>query len=139
MSTVVNTLTQASYRHSVMVDGRHELATDMPISLGGQGSAPEPHDYFDVALATCKALTVTHYARQNGIPLTGIGVEVSHDGEREKEGIYSMSVELTLRGGLNDEQRATLLRVAERCPLHKLMTEAQIGIETRLAEGPFSE
>ncbi len=72
-------LTSASYRHSVMVDGRHELATDLPIGLGGQGSAPEPHDYFDVALATCKALTVTHYARQNGIPLTGISVEVSHD------------------------------------------------------------
>lgn len=139
MSVVVNTLTLNSYRHSVMVDGRHELATDLPISLGGQGSAPEPHDYFDVALATCKALTVTHFARQNEIPLTGISVDVSHDSDREKEGIYNLSVELTLRGSLSNEQLATLLRAAERCPLHKLMSEATIGIETRLAEGPFTE
>ena len=138
MSIVVHTLTQASYRHSVMVDGRHELATDMPISLGGQGSAPEPHDYFDVALATCKALTVTHYARQKEIPLTGISVEVSHDASREKDGFYAMTAELTLRGNLNDEQRAKLLEVAERCPLHKLMTEVQVTIETRLSQGAFS-
>lgn len=138
MSIVVHTLTSASYRHSVLVDGRHELATDLPIGLGGQGSAPEPHDYFDVALATCKALTVTHYARQNGIPLTGISVEVSHDGSREKEGFYAMTAELTLRGSLTDDQRAELKRVAGHCPLHKLMTQVQISIETRLTEGPFS-
>lgn len=138
MSTVVHTLTNASYRHSVMVDERHELATDMPISLGGQGSAPEPHDYFDVALATCKALTVTHYARQKEIPLTGISVEVSHDASREKEGFYTMTAELTLRGTLNNEQRARLLEVADHCPLHKLMTQVEVSIETRLAEGPFS-
>lgn len=139
MSIVVHTLTSASYRHSIMVDGRHELATDLPISAGGQGSAPEPHDYFDTALATCKALTVTHYARQYEIPLTGITVEVSRDSSQEKEGLYTLSVELTLRGALTDDQRSTLLRVAERCPLHRLMTETRISIESRLAEGPFSE
>lgn len=139
MSIVVHTLTNASYRHSVMVDGRHELATDLPISQGGQSSAPSPHDYFDVALATCTALTVTHYARQHEIPLTGISVEVSHDATQEAGGLYAMTTELTLRGSLTDDQRTTLLRVAERCPLHQLMTDAQVIIDTRLSEGAFTE
>ena len=111
----------------------------MPEDLGGEGSAPEPHDYFDVALGSCKALTVTYYARKNNIPLTGIGVEVSRDDSEERKGQYRLNVKLTLRGPLSDEQRATLLRIADKCPVHKLMTQVEVAIETRLAEGDFSQ
>ncbi len=139
MSIMVTTQSSDSYRHTIMVDEQHELFTDLPKSLEGEGSAPEPHDYFDTALGACKALTVTHYARQHGLPLTGVSVEVSHDASREKEGFYAMTVDLTLRGNLNDEQRAELKRVADRCPLHKLMTQVEVTIETRLSQGPFSQ
>lgn len=139
MSIMVTTQSSDSYRHTIMVDEEYELITDMPKSMGGEGSAPEPHDYFDAALGACKALTVTHYARQHDIPLTGVSVEVSHDSSREKEGFYPMTVELTLRGNLTDEQRAELKRVADRCPLHKLMTQVEVSIETRLSQGAFSQ
>ncbi|KIV72754.1 hypothetical protein SZ55_1701 [Pseudomonas sp. FeS53a] len=46
---------------------------------------------------------------------------------------------MTLRGALTDEQRATLLRIADKCPIHKLMTTTEVKIETRLAEGNFSQ
>ena len=82
---------------------------------------------------------MTLYARSHDIPLTGIGVEVVHDSSKEKEGLYGMSVKLTLRGALTDDQRATLLRIADKCPLHKLMTTTEVKIETRLAEGDFSQ
>lgn len=139
MPITVNTESSDSYRQQITVDDSFELVTDLPKASGGEGSAPEPHDYFDTALGACKALTVTHYARQNDIPLTGVTVEVSHDSSRESAGFYTLSVKLTLRGALTDEQRATLKRVADRCPLHKLMTTAEISIDTRLAEGPFSQ
>jgi putative redox protein len=29
--------------------------------------------------------------------------------------------------------------VADRCPVHKLMTTAEVTIETRLSEGAFSQ
>jgi len=139
MTITVTTESADGYRHAIRVDETHELFTDMPKTLGGDGSAPEPHDYFDTALGACKALTVTHYARQHDIPLTGVGVEVAHDSSREKEGHYGVSVKLTLRGALTDEQRATLLRIADKCPIHKLMTTTEVKIETRLAEGNFSQ
>lgn len=139
MPIIVNTESSDGYRQQIKVDDSFELVTDMPKALGGEGSAPEPHDYFDTALGACKALTVTRYARENDIPLTGVTVEVSHDGSRESEGHYLLSVKLTLRGVLTDEQRATLKRVADRCPLHKLMTTAEISIDTHLAEGAFTE
>jgi putative redox protein len=139
MTITVTTEANGGYRHLINVDDSFDLVTDMPKALGGEGSAPEPHNYFDVALGACKALTVTHYARENDIPLSGITVEVAHDSSQEKEGIYNLTVKLTLRGALNDDQRATLKHVADRCPLHKLMTTAEINIETRLAEGAFSQ
>src|SRR5690606_36844806 len=99
----------------------------------------EPHDYCDTAVGACKALTVTRYARQNNIPLTGVTVEITHDGSRESEGHYTLSVKLTLRGALTDDQRAALKRVARRCRLHKLMTTSEISIESHPAEGAFTQ
>lgn len=138
MSVTVNTLSSSPYRHVIEVDDKHQLFTDLPAELGGEGSAPDPHDYFDAALGACKALTVRLYAKQHDIPLTGITVKVQHDGSQERAGQYGLSVELTLMGELSEEQRTLLHRIADRCPVHKLMTSAEITIETRLAETTVS-
>lgn len=63
MPVTVNTLNAENFRHSVNINN-HELFTDLPKSLGGDDSAPSPHDYFDAALASCKALTVRLYAQK---------------------------------------------------------------------------
>ena len=63
MPVTVNTLNHDNFRHSVNINN-HELFTDLPKSLGGDDSAPSPHDYFDAALASCKALTVKLYAQK---------------------------------------------------------------------------
>jgi|UPI0002E9E05C putative redox protein len=137
MPVTVNTLNAENFRHSVNIN-HHELFTDLPKSLGGDDSAPSPHDYFDAALASCKALTVKLYAQKKDIPLTGVTVEVTHDAAEEQKGKYKLSVKLTLKGVLSDEQREELHRVADKCPVHKLMTTAEISIETKLSEGAFS-
>ncbi|KAA8699070.1 OsmC family protein [Pseudomonas proteolytica] len=138
MPVIVNTLNTENFRHSVNINN-HEMFTDLPKSLGGDDSAPSPHDYFDAALASCKALTVKLYAQKKDIPLTGVTVEVTHDSSEEQKGKYKLNVKLTLKGVLTDEQRAELHRVADKCPVHKLMTTAEINIETQLAEGAFSQ
>lgn len=138
MPVTVNTLNADNFRHSLNIDN-HELFTDLPKSLGGDDSAPSPHDYFDAALASCKALTVKLYAQKKDIPLTGVTVEVTHDAAEEQKGKYKLSVKLTLKGVLTDQQRDVLLHVADRCPVHKLMTTAEISIDTKLAEGAFSQ
>ncbi|MGR0138143.1 MULTISPECIES: OsmC family protein [Pseudomonas] len=138
MSVIVNTLNTENYRHSVNIN-HHELFTDLPKDLGGDDSAPSPHDYFDAALASCKALTVRLYAQKKDIPLTGVTVEVTHDAAQEQKGRYTLNVKLTLKGVLSDAQRDELHHVADRCPVHKLMTTADINIETTLSEGAFSQ
>ncbi|WP_397448392.1 OsmC family protein [Pseudomonas sp. NA-150] len=139
MSVTVNTLPNSPFRHTIEIDGKHSLFTDLPVKLGGEGSAPDPHDYFDSALGACKALTVTLYARQHEIPLTGITVAIERDGSQERAGKYGLNVTLTLKGPLSDEQRTLLHRIADRCPVHKLMTSTEVTIATHLADAEASQ
>ena len=138
MTVTVNTVSAEGLRHTVQIDD-HELYADAPPSAGGEGSAPEPHDYFDAALGACKALTLKMYAKKKDIPLTGVGVEVKRDNSEEQKGKYALHVKLTLKGVLTDAQREELHRVADRCPIHKLMTTSEVSIETHLSEGAFSQ
>ncbi len=138
MTITVNTESSEGFRHSVQID-EHLLFADVPKAVGGEGSAPEPHDYFDAALGTCKALTLKLYAQKKGIPLTGVTVEVKRDNSEEQKGKYGLQVKLTLKGVLSNAEREELLRVADRCPVHKLMTSTEVSVETLLAEGAFSQ
>ena len=139
MTVTVNTVSHDSFRHSIKIDDQEPVFTDLPKTMGGESSAPSPHDYFDAALGACKALTVKLYAQKKGIPLTGVTVEVKHDATEEQQGKYALHVKLTLKGVLTDAQREELHRVADKCPVHKLMTTADITIETHLSEGAFSQ
>lgn len=137
MPVTVNTLNHDNFRHSVNINN-HELFTDLPKSLGGDDSAPSPR------LFRCSPGLVQGADRQTvcpekDIPLTGVTVEVTHDSTEEQKGRYTLNVKLTLKGVLTDEQREELHRVADRCPVHKLMTTAEVTIETTLSEGAFSQ
>jgi putative redox protein len=113
--------------------GPHTLHSDVSLELGG-GAAPEPHDLFDAALGACKALTLALYARQKGLPLEGLDVRLSRDDSEERQGIYRINVELNLHGELDAAQRQLLLRIADKCPIHKLLSSAEVQISTRLEE-----
>ncbi|MDR6857280.1 OsmC family protein [Variovorax guangxiensis] len=115
-------------RHILKVRA-HEIAVD----TGGEHDAgPTPHDLYDSALAACKALTVLVYAQHKGIPVEEIEVVVNRDDSQERQGLYKLDSTLHVTGALSEEQKAALLRVAGKCPLHRLMTEVKTEIETRL-------
>lgn len=119
-------------RHDIQI-GPHRIATDASIAGGGEASAPEPHDLYDAALGACKALTVLGYARRKGIPLENIDILVDRDATEERAGTYRLRVVLTLTGNLSGAQREDLLRVAAKCPIHKLMTAVTTEITTSLS------
>jgi putative redox protein len=108
----------------------HVYRADVGVESGSTDSAPSPHDYFDSALASCKALTALWYAKRRGIPLERVATRVERDDAAEREGRYRLRVHLDFQGPLTDEQRALLRRAADNCPIHKLMTLAEISIET---------
>jgi putative redox protein len=110
----------------------HALRADLGPLSGGTDSAPGPHDYFDAALASCKALTVTLAARSRGIPLERVEVHVDRDVTDEAKGTYRLAVRLAFHGPIDDGQRRVLQAAAAHCPIHKLMTTTDVVITTTI-------
>jgi putative redox protein len=78
-------------------------------------------------------MTVLWYAQRKQIPVEDIRVTVDRDDSQERQGLYRLHVRLHLTGALTAAQREQLLVVAEKCPLHKLMSQVRTEISTVLA------
>lgn len=107
----------------------HALLTDVPADDGGDNLAPDPHALLDGALGACTALTVKMYAARKGWPLENADVVITHE---EAPGHYRLHRSVTLRGELSEEQRARLLEIANKCPIHRILS-GEISISTELA------
>jgi putative redox protein len=130
--------TAAGFAQEVEV-GSHEIYADEPVSLGGTDSGPSPYDHLLAALGSCTSMTIGFYARKRSWPLEKITVSLRHsrihatDCEEceTKEGkIDRIELDIQLTGSLTDEQRAKLMEVAGRCPVHQTLT-SEINIKTR--------
>jgi uncharacterized OsmC-like protein len=122
-----------------IVSGKHHLRADEPVSAGGGNAAPSPYDYLLIALGVCTSMTVGLYARRKQWPLENITVSLRHsrihakDCEEceTKEGMLDrIKTEIELTGSMNSEQRAKLIEIAAKCPVHRtLKSEINIRLQ----------
>jgi putative redox protein len=110
-------------RQEVVIDGQHRLITDEPERLGGEGSAPAPHELFPAALAACISTTLVMYARTKKWELGDVSVAVDYD---NRSAPRRFEVVIELGGELSDEQLQRLAKVAESCPVRR---SVEAGIE----------
>ena len=70
------------------------------------------------------------YAKKKGIAVDDIRTEVTSDDSQERAGIYKLHTRVVVSGTFSDAEFAQLAAVAEKCPVHKLMTTAEVTVET---------
>jgi putative redox protein len=110
---------------------RHfHLMADEPLQAGGNDAGPAPFEWILAGLGSCKAITVKLYAERKGWPLEQVNVDLSYQNLDHRHQIH---VQMTLEGALNQEQRQRLLDIADRCPVHKLLT-GDVEIQTALVQ-----
>ena len=112
--TVTETGT-GTYTNDVTV-GRHRFQSDEPTDLGGDDRGPNPYDLLCAALGSCTSMTVRMYAERKGWAVGQISVDVDHD-RVDGEDVFTRRI--SLLGDLDDAQRARLVEIATRCPVHR--------------------
>ncbi|WP_029059806.1 bifunctional alpha/beta hydrolase/OsmC family protein [Stappia stellulata] len=140
---VVITETGLGKFQSIARVGAHRLLVDEPEKVGGLDSGPSPYDFLAAALGACTVMTLRMYAEHKGIDLARIGTTVHH-AKVHAEDCAGCSGDVRARGGkidrferivhlsgdIDDDTRARLLEIADKCPVHRTL-EAGAAVITR--------
>ena len=117
----------------------HSFLADEPASVGGDALGPTPYDLLLASLGSCTAMTLQIVAAREGIPLENVSVLLNHERRHADDTAASdgrprievLTRDIALGGTLTEAQRARLLEIADKCPVHRTLEGGPI-IETRL-------
>ena len=119
--------------------GGHRLRADEPERVGGTDSGPAPYDLLLAALGACTNMTLKMYAGRKGWRIDRLSTRLRHDRVHAedcadcetREGMVDrIERRIAIEGPLDDEQRAKLLEIADKCPVHRTL-HGPISIVTR--------
>ena len=132
---------QGTFLNHVVV-GQHRFLADEPVDVGGFDAGPSPYDLLAAALGACTSMTLRLYADRKGLDVSRIAVEITHAKTHAEDCaacvggtaplVDHFERRITIDGDLDSDQRAALLRIADRCPVHRTL-EGQVHISTVLA------
>ncbi|MBF9036600.1 osmotically inducible protein C [Rhodobacterales bacterium HKCCE2091] len=118
----------------------HHTLADEPLSYGGTNRGMSPYQLLAAGLGACTSMTVRMYARRKGWPLDHVSVDVSHDRVHAQDAggngpgpLDTFRRVVTLEGDLTPEERARLMEIADKCPVHKTL-EGGAEVITSAAE-----
>ncbi len=105
------------------------------MAYGGTNKGLSPYGFLSAGLGACTSMTLRMYARRKGWPLTHIRVDICHNKVHAQdaetavgEKIDTWTRRITLTGTLDADQRARLLDIADKCPVHRTLERSSTVI-----------
>jgi putative redox protein len=126
----------------VVAVGPHRLLADEPVAAGGEDSGPGPYDFVLAGLGACTSMTMRLYAERKSLPLERVTVTLRHsrihaedcaECETKAGMLDQIDRIIAMEGDLDAEQRARLMDIADKCPVHRTLT-SEVRIVTRPAD-----
>lgn len=118
--------------------GAHAILADEPRDMGGEDAGPDPYSFLMAALGACTSMTLQLYARHKNLPLKGVEVHLTHDKihaqdctecETKEGKLDKFTRSILIKGDLNEEQRARMIEIADKCPVHRTL-KSEIIVKT---------
>ena len=117
--------------------GNHYLRADEPVRVGGNNFGPTPYELLAGSLSACTAMTIQMYAKRKGWPIENVQVHTSYSRtyaqdcndceENDSNKIDTFTRVIKLTSNLDEKQKARILQIADKCPVHKtLHSETQV-------------
>lgn len=119
--TAVTELDQSRYKTKVFAGG-HLIYADEPAEMGGTDEGMTPAALLLASLGSCTAITIRMYADRKKWTLESITINLSIANEEEMNSDTTITRVIDLKGDLNDEQKERLLLIANKCPIHKILS-----------------
>jgi putative redox protein len=108
---------------TVISNGKHTIVGDEPIASKGTDLGFSPEDLLLAALGACKVSTVRNVARRNGWTIGNVDAELEMKSERKQDGLHTrVDVRITIEGDITEDQRLEMLRHADACYIHRVLT-----------------
>lgn len=101
----------------------HQILADEPVKLGGSDLGANPSQLLEAALASCTTITLSMYSTRKKWPVTNIDCVVT---TTKIDGKKAFNRAITLKGDLTEEQRQRILEIANKCPVHKVLSQSSV-------------
>ncbi len=139
---VVASLDGEDYFTTQMKVGNHYMIADEPKEYNGNDFGPSPYELVSAGLSACTAMTIQMYARRKGWPVDNVKVHTSYSKshaedcencEDDTAKIDTFQREIKLAGDLDERQRAKIMEIADKCPVHRTL-HSKTQILTKLID-----
>ena len=119
--TAITELDRSHYKTKVY-SGGHFIYSDEPEDMGGTDEGMPPAALLLASLGSCTAITIRMYADRKKLDLESIKIDLAicKEEEMSKETTINRKIEFT--GNLTEEDRNRLLVIADKCPIHKILS-----------------
>ncbi|MBD1426826.1 OsmC family protein [Sphingobacterium arenae] len=129
--SVITRIGKDPYRTEIHIQP-HVLLADEPKEIGGQDLGPAPGELLLSSLGACKAITMRMYADRKQWDLEAVEISLSISKQRgELQETNFIKCHIRLDGNLDETQRQRLLKIGNKCPIHKILSNP-IVIESNL-------
>ena len=140
--TVEVSETGAGMFQQTVTMGRHRLIADEPRETGGMDSGPGPYDLLLASLGACTTMTLRLYAERKHLALDHVSVALRHERVHGKDAagepmlhLERITRDIRLDGDLSSKDRARLMQIADRCPVHHTLTGRLEIVTHEMREG----
>lgn len=130
MAKVTASIGSEHYKVMIQSASGNVLIADEHEDNGGKDLGLNPHELLAAALSACTAATLRMYADRKEWSLNSLEVTVDMM-EPDETGSTKIQRSLSIEGDLDEIQKQRLMAIANKCPIHKLLTNP-IEIETSL-------